>query len=72
MLDESICHLRGVALFLFLMENSVSKHVYPDPTPHDAASDVGMHCLRKTLLRVSSKNGLCPVKPIQKMFISIL
>ena len=58
MLDESICHLRGVGsslslLFLRLMENHVSKqcrHADPDP---NVASDLGMQCLLITLLPVS-------------------
>ena len=30
----------------------------PDQTPHSAASDLGLHCLPITLLRVSNYNGL--------------
>ena len=58
MLDESICIL-GVSvhfliLILFLMENHVlSINVDPDQMPHYLASDLGLHCLPMTLLRVS-------------------
>ena len=46
MVDEAICHFRGVRsilslLFYFLMENPV------------VASDLGLYCLPVTLLRVS-------------------
>ena len=30
----------------------------PDQMPHSAASDLGLHCLPSTLLRVSDYNGL--------------
>ena len=30
----------------------------PDQMPHSAASDLGLHCLPITLLRVSDYNGL--------------
>ena len=57
MLDESICHFRGVgsflSLLLFMMETPASKHCRPDLTPHDVASDLGLHCLPMTLLPVS-------------------
>ena len=33
--------------------NPVSKHCRPDQTPHYVASDLGLHCLPTTLLRVS-------------------
>ena len=58
MLDESICHFRGVGFILsllvyfwwkFLLANTVD----PDQTPHNVASDLGLHCLPMTLLRVS-------------------
>ena len=32
--------------------------VDPDQTPHNVASDLGLHCLPITLLRVPGKNGL--------------
>ena len=37
------------------MENPVSKQLDPDQMPHDVASDLGLHCLRMTLLWVSRK-----------------
>ena len=52
MLDESICHFRGVeSIFLWkiLLENTVN----PDQMPHHVASDLGLHCLPMALLRVS-------------------
>ena len=48
------CRVYFVALILFLLENSGSKNVDPDQTPHDVASDLGLHCLPMTLLRISS------------------
>ena len=30
----------------------------PDQMPHSTASDLGLHCLRNTLLGVSDYNGL--------------
>ena len=59
-LDESICHFRSVGsvlslLFYFcwkiLLANN-KDNVDPDQTPHDVASDLGLHCLPMTLLRV--------------------
>ena len=54
MLDESICHLRGVnsilSLFSILMENPISKQYRPHQMPHYV-------CLPMTLLRGSGKNG---------------
>ena len=47
-----------VAFILILMENPVSKHCRPDQTQHYVASDLCLHCLPMTLLRVSAKNGL--------------
>ena len=35
------------------MENLLANHVDPDQTPHDMASDMGLHCLPLTLLWVS-------------------
>ena len=53
MLDEFICHFRGVGsisslLFYFFMET-----VDPDQMPHYVASDLGLHCLPMARLRVS-------------------
>ena len=58
MLDESLCHFRGVrstlSLLLYfwwkiLLENNVD----PDQMPHYVASDPGLHCLSMTLLQVA-------------------
>ena len=38
---------------LFLMKNPVSKQCRPDQMPHYVASDLGLHCLPMTHLRVS-------------------
>ena len=46
-----------VSFTLLLTENPVN-NVDPDQTPHDVASDLGLHCLPMTPLRVSSKKGL--------------
>ena len=62
MLDESICHFRGVwsilslLLVLFsrkilLANRAVSDQI--DQMPHYVASDLGLHCLPMTLLRAS-------------------
>ena len=40
------------------MENPVSKIVDTDQTPHDVASDLGLHCLPMTFHRFPGKNGL--------------
>ena len=58
MLGESICHFRGyqvyfVAFILFLRKILLANTVEPDQTPHDVASDLGLHCLPTTVLRVS-------------------
>ena len=58
MLDESICHFRGVwsillLLFYFSWKMLLANTVDPDQMPHDVASDLGLHCLPMTLLRVS-------------------
>ena len=45
-------------LFYYLMEIPVTKHlkkkhpVDPHQTPHDVVSDLGLHCLPMTLVRV--------------------
>ena len=46
MLDESICHFRGVKSIL---ANSAD----PDQMPHYVASDLSLHCLPATLLQAS-------------------
>ena len=62
MLDESICHFRGVRsilslLFYFLRKILLANDVDPDQLPHYVASDQDLHCLPMTLLQVS-KNGI--------------
>ena len=56
MLDESVI-LGVLGLFftfiLFLTEYPVSISVAPDKMPHYVASDLGLHCLPMSLLRVS-------------------
>ena len=64
MWDESIRHFRGVIVYFvafilfFLWEIPLANNVDPDQTPHDMASDLGLHCLPMTLLRFQGKNGL--------------
>ena len=58
MLDESICHFRGVwsvtsLLFYFSLKIVLASNVDPGQTQYDVASDLGLHCLPMTLLRVS-------------------
>ena len=58
MLDESICHFRGVRsilspLFYFLIKIMLANNVDPDQIPYYVASDLGLHCLPMTLLHVS-------------------
>ena len=65
MLDESICHFRGVGstcfcrLYIILNGKKIllANNVDPDQMPQDVASDLGLpqHCLPVTLLRVSRK-----------------
>ena len=46
-----------LSLLLYIvvsMENLLPNNVDPDQTPHYVASDLGLHCLPMTLLRVSS------------------
>ena len=40
-------------LFFFFDEKSLTNTVDPDQTPHDVASDLGLHCLPITLFQVS-------------------
>ena len=47
-----------VAFSLFLMENPVSKYCSPDQTPHYMASDLCLHSLLLTRLRIPGKDGL--------------
>ena len=55
--DESTCHFRNVGSNLSLFstfddKNPLGKQCRPDQTPHDVASDLGLHCLFMALLRV--------------------
>ena len=55
MLDEFICHVRGVGsisslLFYFRWKILLANNEDPDQTPHYVASDLGLHCLLMTLL----------------------
>ena len=57
-LDESICHYRAVlsilsVLFYFRREILLANTVYPDQTPHDVMSNLGLHYLPMALLQVS-------------------
>ena len=50
MLNESICYFRVVGpilslLFYFGWKILLANNVGPDQTPHDVASDLGLHCL---------------------------
>ena len=58
MLDRSICHFRGAMfvlslLFYFLLKVVLANTVDPDQTSRYVASDLGLHSLPMTLLRVS-------------------
>ena len=62
MLDKSICYFGGdggggvyfVAFIgFFLWKILLANNVGPDQMPHYVASDLGLHCLPKTLLWVS-------------------
>ena len=56
MLDKSICHFRVYGLFCRFYSifdgKSNNKHCSPRSDPHYMASDLGLHCLPKTHLRV--------------------
>ena len=56
MFDESICHFRGVgyilALSFYYRKVLSANTVDPDQTPHNMASDLGLHCLPVTRLLV--------------------
>ena len=62
MSHKSICHFREVrssfTFPLFLVENPVNKQCIYDQMPHYLASDLGVHYLPMTLLRISGKDGL--------------
>ena len=58
MLDESVCHFKGVKsilshLFNFLWKILSANNVDPDQMPHYVVSDLGLHFLPMTLLGVS-------------------
>ena len=57
MLEEFVCHFRGVgsilSLLLFLRENLLAINVDPDQMPHYVESNLGLQCLPITLLQVS-------------------
>ena len=53
MLDESICHNRCVRFICTFYSILLANNVDPDQTPHDVASDLGLHCLPVTVLHVS-------------------
>ena len=40
------------------MENPLANSVGPDQMPHYVGSDLGLHCLSMTLLRVSRKHWI--------------
>ena len=57
MLDESVCHFRGVGsilllLFYFGWKILLANNVDPDQTPYYVVSDLGLHCLPITLIRM--------------------
>ena len=74
MLDESICHFRSVGFILslkttlFLMEILFANNVDPDQTPHYVASDLSLHCLPMTLLRVSRRQRVKTHSPIFRIY----
>ena len=58
MLAESISHFRGVGSILLLLfylkwKILLANSVNPDQTPHSVASDLDLHCLPMTILRIS-------------------
>ena len=65
MLDESICHFRGVgsiSFILFLMKILVSKQCRPDQTPHYVVSDLGLYCYPLTLILFQVHMGKCDLR----------
>ena len=63
MLEESICHFRGVRstlslLFYFWRKILLSNTVDPIQKPHYFTSDLDLHICLFTAYRFSSKNGL--------------
>ena len=66
-----ICWMSGMSglfccFYSFLMENLLANNVDPHQMLRNVASNLGLHCLPMTLLRVLGKNGLirCVYKPI--------
>ena len=63
-LDKSICHFWGIRsvlslLFYFLWKILLANNVDFVQTPHDVASDPGLHCLPLTVfMGFPGKNGL--------------
>ena len=58
MLDESICYFRGAGSVLSLLfyvwwKILLANNIGSDQTSHDVASDLCLHCLPVTRLRVS-------------------
>ena len=75
MLDESICHFRGVGSVLsllcyFRLKILLANNVDPDQMPHYVASDLGLRCLPMTLLRVSGKNGSTECESHRKCLVN--
>ena len=63
MLDESICHFRGIGsilsfLFYFGWKILLANSVDPDQTPHYVASELDLHWLPIALYGFPGKNGL--------------
>ena len=63
MLDESVCHFKGVGstlslLFYFRWKILLANSVDPEQTPNYVASNLGLHGLPMALLQVFRKNGL--------------
>ena len=55
MLDKPFCHLRGLGSILSLLfylqwKIPLANTVDTDQTPHQVASDLGLHCLPVTVL----------------------
>ena len=72
MLEESICHFRGVGsilslLFYFWWKTLLASNVDPDQTPHYVASDRGLHYFHVTLSRISRyiRMGQVPIVGVQ-------
>ena len=44
----------------------------PDQTPHDVASDLGLHCLPMTLYGFLDKNGLKYLEYHNRLFVTLI